>query len=70
MQNIHTKQTLFVWEDLSKKGAKTYVKLSLIEGQNSLLAVWAVSPLSHLALISTTDSTKRFPCKKDKLCIH
>lgn len=45
------------------------VKLSSVEGQTSLLVVWAVIPLSHLALISTSDSTKNGPCNRDKLNI-
>lgn len=52
-----------------KKGGNRHVKLSFIEGQSSLLAVWAIFPLSHLALISTSDITKRAPCKRDKLSI-
>lgn len=50
-----------------KKWGNRHVKLSFIEGQSSLLAVWAIFPLSHLALISTSDFTKRAPCKRDKL---
>ncbi len=53
----------------AKKGGNRHVKLSFIEGQSSLLAVWAIFPLSHLALISTSDITKRAPCKRDKLSI-
>lgn len=53
--------------DFNKKGVYWYVKLSFTEGQSSLLAVWAIFPLSHLALISTSDITKCATCKRDKL---
>lgn len=33
-------------------------KFSLIEGQASLLVMWAILPLSHFTLISTSDITK------------
>ena len=56
-------------EQKKKGGGNRHVKLSFIEGQSSLLAVWAIFPLSHLALISTSDITKRAPCKRDKLSI-
>ena len=41
-------------------GWESHVKPSFIEGQSSLLAVWAIFPLSHLALISTSDFTKKW----------
>ncbi len=56
-------------EGKSKVTTYIYVKLSLIEGQTSLLAVWAIVPLSHFTLISTSDSTKNGPCNRDKLSI-
>lgn len=57
-----------IWKDLSENGGENgHVKLSFSEGQSSLFAVWAIFPLSHLALISTSDITKRAPCMRDKL---
>lgn len=44
-----------------RKGKKAEEpKLSLIEGQASLLAVWAIFPLSHSPSISTSDITKKW----------
>lgn len=70
---VNTKPSCYKPADLKrleqKRGRNRHVKLSFIEGQSSLLAVWAIFPLSHLALISTSDITKRAPCKRDKLSI-
>lgn len=56
-----------ICKDVSENGGNGHVKLSFSEGQGSLFAVWAIFPLSHLALISTSDITKRAPCMRDKL---
>lgn len=70
---VNTKPSCYKPTDLKrteqKKRGNRHVKLSFIEGQSSLLAAWAIFPLSHLALISTSDITKRAPCKRDKLSI-
>lgn len=68
---VNTKRPCYKPADLKglerKRGGNRHVKLSFGEGQSSLFAVWAIFPLSHLALISTSDITKRAPCKRDKL---
>lgn len=50
------------FKGLLKKG------LSLVKVRAAYFSV-AELPLSHLALISTSDMTKRAPCKRDKLSI-
>ncbi len=67
---VNTKPSCYKPADLKRlEGGGRHVKLSFIEGQCSLLAMWAIFPLSHLALISTSDITKRASCKRDKLSI-